>query len=324
MNVSNTQGEGTEVGLSLRDVHVRFGSVMALCGANLSLPPGKVVLLVGPNGAGKTTLMSVLLGLVRPQQAELRLGGRPTRIDRAFKARLGYLPESVAFAEHATGRQVLRFFARARGVPLRRIDEVLERVGLLHAARRPVRGYSRGMRQRLGLAQALLSEPPLLILDEPTGGLDAEGLSVLWDVLETWRNAGHSVLLSSHDLGGMERRVDRLLVLRAGRTVADGSIDALRRQLALPDVLRVRLTVPSPDAERKAFLGALRRAGAASVHHEERALRCEVPPDRLLAVLAAVTARRAMVEELRVEPPSLDALYAAVLAQDEEEPIRHG
>ena len=162
-------------------------------------------------------MMRVLLGLVRPQGGSVTADGRATRVDNRFKAALSYLPEAVAFHENLTGLDVVRFFARARGVSAKRAEQALERVGLAHARRRAVRGYSRGMRQRLGLAAAILPESPLLILDEPTGGLDQEGLSVLWSVLEEWRAAGRMVLLSAHDLALLERRVDRMCVVRSGR-----------------------------------------------------------------------------------------------------------
>ena len=303
--------------IELRDVVVRFGRVEALRGASLSLPAGQVVLLAGPNGAGKTTLMSVLLGLVRPQRAEVRVGGAPGRIDHAFKAALGYLPESVAFAEHATGRQVLSFFARARGVPRRRVDEVLEEVGLAHAARRAVRGYSRGMRQRLGLAQAILAEPPLLVLDEPTGGLDAEGVTVLWDVVRRWRDAGRTVLLSSHELGGLERRIDRLTVVRRGRVVADGTPEGLRRRLGQPDEVRLRWRQGVEETVRAGLGARLREAGAEGLEAHEDELRFRVGPEHLLDALGVVTEARAHVEDLRVEPPTLDALYARILERAE-------
>jgi len=227
----------------VEDLAVRFGNVRALGGVSLTFQPGEVSVLAGPNGAGKSTLMSVILGLVRPD------GGRVVANDRtvanpshdallSFRARLGYLPEAVAFSENLTGRQVLRFFAMARGVGRERIEAVLERVGLAHAAGRSVSGYSRGMRQRLGLGVAILHSPDLLILDEPTGGLDQQGIAVLWEVLEEWRAAGRSVVLSTHELATIERRADRMFVLVDGRLEASGTPDELRTQSGLEPTVR--------------------------------------------------------------------------------------
>src|SRR5690606_20909685 len=133
-------------------------------------------------------------------------------VPNALRERLGYLPEAPALSENLTGRQVMRFFASARGVSSRRVEEVLERVGLAQAAGRSVGGYSRGMRQRLGLGVAILAEPDLLVLDEPTGGLDQQGLTLLWSVLAEWRERGRTVLVTTHDLALIERRADQLYV----------------------------------------------------------------------------------------------------------------
>src|SRR5690606_31237042 len=131
-------------------------------------------------------------------------------------------------------REVVAFFASARGAPRARVAAVLERVGLEGASRRAVRGYSRGMRQRLGLAVALVASPDILVLDEPTGGLDQDALVLLWSVLDEWRAAGRIVLLASHEIALLERRVDRLALLASGRLVAEGTPAALRRSARLP------------------------------------------------------------------------------------------
>ena len=145
----------------MREIHarglaVRFGDVRALDDVNLTLTAGKAMMLAGPNGAGKSTLIKMLLGLVRPDHARFEIDGREVEIDNEWKRQIGYLPESVAFSENLNGRQLLRFFAHARGVEKARVDATLERVGLAHAARRRIRGYSHGMRQRLGLAVSIL------------------------------------------------------------------------------------------------------------------------------------------------------------------------
>ena len=241
----------------VEDLQVRFGTVRALGGVSMDFRPGEVSVLAGPDGAGKSTLMSVLLGLIRPDGGRVRADGR-TVVDRghaatlAFRERLGYLPEAVAFSENLTGRQTLRFFAMARGVEKNRVDRVLERVGLGHAASRSVSGYSRGMRQRLGLGVAILATPDLLILDEPTGGLDQEGITVLWEVLREWRSAGRSVVLSTHELATIERRADRLFVLVDGQVRAIGTPDELRTQSGLPPTVRQG---PGLDEVYEALIG---------------------------------------------------------------------
>jgi Cu-processing system ATP-binding protein len=305
------------VNVELHDVHVRFGDVAALAGVDLHVEPGRASVLVGPNGAGKSTLMLVLLGLVRPDAGVLRVDGAVfPQLTMEHRERLGYLPEAVAFADNLSGRQVLRFFAAARGLPRTRVETVLGRVGLEAAAGRAVQGYSRGMRQRLGIGVAILGQPDLLVLDEPTGGLDQEGLTLLWDVIEEWKAARRSVLLTTHDLTLIERRADHLTVMRAGLVRAAGSPDELRRQVGLPVTVRVEL------GERAAvgtLLAHAQEQGCTDVAVEQSAdglrhnLRVGVRPERLLDLLRLVDQVAPSILHLRVEEPGLDDVYERLL-----------
>ena len=298
---------------------LRAGSVQALEKVELEINGGEVVMLVGPNGAGKSTLIKVLLGLVRPQSGALEIDGvanpkiaRAT--DRAFRSRIGYLPEAIAFSDNLTGRQVLRFFARARGLSRKRTNECLQRVGLGHAGNRAVRGYSRGMRQRLGLAQAIIGDPDLLILDEPTGGLDQEGLSVLWSVLREWQEKGRMVLLSAHDLALLERRVTKMVVLRAGHVIAEGAPSTLRREARLPH--RVHFEVAEhANGELKRLAEAIEEMGTPVTATEDRKLLAEVAPDGLLELMDVGARFRDSVVGMRVEEAPLDLVYEHLLEQ---------
>jgi Cu-processing system ATP-binding protein len=294
--------------LALQEVSVHFGKVEALRAASIIVDGGEVVALVGPNGAGKSTLLRVLLGLVRPDAGQLLVDGKKRVVDNRFKRELGYLPEAVAFAENLSGRQVLRFFASARGVPRQRVDKALSRVGLGHAAKRAVRGYSRGMRQRLGLAVAIVAEPHLLILDEPTGGLDQEGLSVLWSILSEWQEAGRLVLIASHDLTLLERRVNRLCLLDQGQVRAFDTPAALRSRAALP----VRVSYTLNEAERTTLVERVQAWGKhAELEHNGSALQIEVSPEDLLSL---DNLRRGLeVEAMRVQEPGLDVVYEHLL-----------
>ncbi|MFT4627701.1 MAG: Cu-processing system ATP-binding protein [Myxococcota bacterium] len=223
---------------------VDFGTVCALDGVSLDLRAGQVAVLAGPNGAGKSTLLSVLLGLIAPDRGEVRVNGRVVASKGRHAAlwvreHLGYLPESVHFSENLSGRQVLRFFALARGIKFSQVEDTLDRIGLSRAAGRRVVTYSRGMRQRLGLGVAILSNPELLVLDEPTGGLDQQGLALLWEVLDEWRAAGRMVVMSSHELALVERRADRVHVLVDGKLRASGTPPELREQSGLPTEMRI-------------------------------------------------------------------------------------
>lgn len=302
--------------LAFQDIQVRFGQVTALGGVSLALEPGAATVLVGPNGAGKSTLMGVLLGLIHPDAGQVLVDGQAfPGLTMQHRERLGYLPEAVAFPDNLSGREVLRFFARARGVSKARAEHVLSEVGLAQAGGRAVRGYSRGMKQRLGLGVAVLSEPDLLVLDEPTGGLDQQGLALLWTILARWKEAGRTVLVTTHDLTLIERRADHLCVLREGLVQAAGSPEELRRLVGLP--VRIGLELAGGVAVGS-LVAALRNAdlGEPSVlpsGPDSHRLELEAPPDRLLEVLRLVDRYEPSVRHLRVEEPGLDDVYEHIL-----------
>jgi Cu-processing system ATP-binding protein len=295
-------------GLQARGVSVKFGELQALDDVSLRVEEGRAVMLVGPNGAGKSTFIKVLLGLVRPDFAVFELNGKRVEIDNTWKARIGYLPEHVAFSDNLTGQQLLRFFASARGVQRRRVDEVLDRVGLAHAGRRAIRGYSRGMRQRLGLGVAILSQPELLVLDEPTSGLDQEGLSVLWSVIAEWREAGRMVLASTHDLALMERRMDEICILREGRVLAHGTAEELRHSTSLPH--RIWLEVgQASDARVDLLCAAMRKWGKGRIERQGDRILAEVSSDEILELVEIQGGFPGVVRGIRVEEPTLDIVY---------------
>jgi Cu-processing system ATP-binding protein len=192
------------------------------------------------------------------------------------------------------------------------MDAVLERVGLAAAGRRAIRGYSRGMRQRLGLGVAILATPDLLVLDEPTAGLDQEGLEVLWSVLAEWRDAGRMVLTSTHDLALMERRVDAICVLKGGRVRAQGSAEDLRRAAGLPH--RIWLDVASGRETRvERLCSVLERWGHGSVERVGDRIRIDVPADDVLELMKLQAGFPGVVVGIRVEEPTLDLVYSEIL-----------
>lgn len=268
-------------------------------------------MLVGPNGAGKSTLLKVLLGLVSSSTGTLCLDGVVQGNHRYLKESLGYLPENVAFSEMLTGAQVLSFFAHARNISKARCKEVLEQVGLSHASGRLVRGYSRGMRQRLGLAIAILTKPSLLVLDEPTGGLDQEGLSVLWDVLSSWRAAGKMVLLSTHDIALLERRVDHVCVLQAGKIRAQGSPTSLRNEVGLP--VKVSLSFLSEKGLKKASSHKVLQPWIFLEETTTTSLCLHIPPVELVSFVKQQPFFSEDLCHLRIEEPTLDEVYEKIL-----------
>jgi ABC-2 type transport system ATP-binding protein len=205
----------------------RYGDRTVVDDVSFTLSPGTVTGFLGPNGAGKTTTMRMLTGLVPATSGTALVDGRPYAALANPGAVVGTLLDAGAVHPGRTGRTHLRLIAATLGVPDARVDEVLELVGLSAAAGRRIRGYSLGMRQRLGIAAALLADPPVLVLDEPANGLDPEGIRWMRSLLRGHAARGGTVLLSSHLLGEVEHTVDRLLVIGAGRVVADGPVGAL-------------------------------------------------------------------------------------------------
>jgi Cu-processing system ATP-binding protein len=291
--------------VDIKNVSIRFGSVCALRAVSVSVSAGEVVMLAGPNGAGKSTLLKVILGLLEADTGSVYVDDTPTLIDQAFKQHIGYLPESVAFAEALTGQQVMRFFARARGVHLNEVSATLCRIGLQSASRRAIRGYSRGMRQRLGLGIAILGAPNLLILDEPTGGLDQEGISVFWDVLTEWRSEKRMVLLSSHDLTLLEDRVDRITLLKKGEVIADASPEGLRAGTSLP----VRVSIELCEA-RDELTETLSQSGFIDQQRiTPKRLIVYVQPKDLLRVIQISGQHADLISQIRIEEPGFNEIY---------------
>ncbi len=207
-------------------------SVQALCGVSFRIEPGEVFALLGPNRAGKTTLLKVLLGLCRPSGGRVFRLGRPLS-ERSTLARVGYMHENQAFPRYLTAAALLQFYGDLGWIPAAtlktRMPALLERVGLADRAREPIARFSKGMVQRLALAQALLAEPDLLVLDEPLEGLDLGGRELLQEVIAQQRRAGKTVLVVSHALGEVAQVCDRAAVLVQGRLAYLGSLASLLR-----------------------------------------------------------------------------------------------
>ena len=230
-----------------------YGEVTALRDVSFSAGPGRVTGFLGPNGAGKTSTLRILLGLNRATAGVALFDGRRYRDLESPSHRVGGSLSADVFHPGRSGRNHLRSVAIAAGIDRARVDAVLEQVGLVDAARRAVSGYSLGMRQRLGLASALLGDPDVLVLDEPINGLDPDGIRWMRTLLRSLAAEGRTVLLSSHVLSEVQQTVDDVVVIRHGRIVFTGTLSALEAGTA-----RVRVD----GADRAALADALTRAGA--------------------------------------------------------------
>jgi Cu-processing system ATP-binding protein len=299
--------------VEIRNVVKRFGKVEAVRDVSFSLPEGETVALVGHNGAGKTTLMKLMLGLIRPTGGSIAvLGDDPAAGQFEARRRLGYLPENVSFNAALTGKETLAFYARLKREPEKSAAPLLDRVGLTHAANRRVGTYSKGMRQRLGLAQALLGEPRVLLLDEPTTGLDPALRQSFYGIVEELRGRGATVLLSSHALTELEERAGRVVIMNRGVKVADGTLDELRRIARLPTRIRLKVT-DAGLANVPNWLGPVEAWRRVNGHMVE----IDASPERKIEVLRRATDGVAPVEDIDVLPPTLDELYAHFLLSQE-------
>ena len=290
-----------------RDVTQRYRGVTAVEHVTLGLEAGEVTALVGHNGAGKTTLIKQLLGLVRPTAGSVHIGGIDPAGARAAQARrtIGFLPESVAFHGAMTGNELMAFYARLKGAPRSANAELLERVGIAHAAQRRVGTYSKGMRQRLGLAQALIGQPRLLLFDEPTSGLDPASRHEVYQMLDTLRGSGATVLISTHALAEVERHADRAAIMHRGHLIAAGTLAQLRQGVEAALRLRLRLR-PCSTAQVLAALPA----GVRCVERSDDALTLQVAPADKMAALRAVALAGELVEDVEMTSPGLQELYS--------------
>jgi Cu-processing system ATP-binding protein len=285
----------------------RYGDIYAVDDVSLSIAPGEVFGLIGHNGAGKSTLFKMMLGLLPPTKGEIRVGGQAVRGARFrdVRRRIAYLPENIVFYDNLTGLETLAFFAQLKGADARTCLPLLEKVGLGAAARRAVRGYSRGMRQRLGFAQALLGGPDILFLDEPTSGLDPEATREFYQILEELKEQGVTTILSSHHLAEIQDRLDRLALMTKGRIRAIGTVQSLREALQLPLHVQVALRAGAEAALRAALQGVagleiyMHGAGASITCAREEKM-------RLIAQLARLPDE---VTDLHVQEPSLEDVF---------------
>ncbi|MEP7027760.1 MAG: ABC transporter ATP-binding protein [Candidatus Eisenbacteria bacterium] len=300
-----------------RGLRKTFGAKVAVADLSLSVGRGEIFGFLGPNGAGKTTSLKMLLGLVEPSGGEATVLGAPLG-DRTARAKIGFLPEHFRFHDWLTGRELLRFHGRLyglRGPALEaRIEALLARVDLLDAAGRAVKGYSKGMLQRVGLAQALLNEPELVLLDEPTSGLDPLGRLLVRDVIRELRRGGTTVFLNSHLLGEVEATCDRVVFVKEGRTVREVTLAGTP---ASGLEVEIRLT----DA-RGADVGAdviegLARLGTA-LEPRPGAVRLRVPgEDALPGIARWLVERGVRLYGMTARRPSLEDLFLAVMGDDQ-------
>ncbi|NDP47695.1 MAG: ABC transporter ATP-binding protein [Sulfuriferula multivorans] len=290
-----------------RDVHKHYGPIHAVDGVDLDIRAGELFGLIGHNGAGKSTLFKMMLGLITATAGEIRIDGVQVSGGNFRKVRrtIGYLPENVVLYDNLSGLETLQFFARLKGVAATECGPALERVGLAQAAKRRVREYSKGMRQRLGFAQALLGKPRILFLDEPTTGLDPEAIRSFYAILRQLRSEGVTMVITSHILAEIQERVDRLAIMTAGRIQATGTVQALREQMDLPLWFTVRVAPEDFEAVRAALSHL--PVKAIEAHDDHVTVQCQ--REVKMAVIEALATLNGRVRDLTVREPSLEDVF---------------
>ena len=293
----------------------RYGPVVAVDGLSFDVAEGETFALVGPNGAGKTTTLRMMLGLTRPDAGSLAIGRDRLAPHRPEARRdLGYVPQRVEFPASRTVAEVLGFFADLRSLPRAAVTRALERVGLAGHAGRRASQLSGGYTQRLSLAQALLADPALLVLDEPTASLDPEATWEFRTLLGTLRREGKTIVLCSHLLAEVERVADRVLILLDGRRAALESMSALRERQARDTRLAIE-----PAADPAETLAALERRGFAASPLPDRRVSVEGANGRAVAALEALREAGIAVRVFEVQRPTLEETFLAVVRGERRE-----
>jgi ABC-2 type transport system ATP-binding protein len=289
-----------EPSIEVRALRKRFRGTVAVDGLSFTVRPGEVTGFVGPNGAGKSTTMRLILGLDSPDEGSALVGGRPYRSLRTPLTQVGALLDASALHPARRARDHLLWLAHSNGIPKRRVDEVLDQVGLATAARRRAGGFSLGMQQRLGIAAAMLGDPPVLMFDEPVNGLDPDGIVWIRGLLRSLAAEGRVVLVSSHLMGELEDTADHVIVIGRGRLVADTSVAQLLAAAS-------RESVEVVTAQRAEATSVLANAGATvTVAAIDTVTVDGLPGDRVAALL---TEAAVPFSELRRHRATLEEAY---------------
>lgn len=298
----------TATHLNLNQVTKQYGMQKAVNHVDLILNAGECVGLAGHNGAGKSTLIKLILGLIHPDAGSVQLFGENlsgSLKTAEIRRQIGYLPETVALHPSLTGKETLDFYAKLKGTALANNHTLLERVGIAQSAHKRVGAYSKGMRQRLALAQALLGEPKLLLLDEPTTGLDPASRQMFYQIINELKQQGATVLLSTHALAELDGHADRIVVMKNGNKVADGNMHELHIQSGLPIKINVLLQQEKQlPAHWQPLSGSLKQYTTHCDESEKMA--------RLHELGSLDT-----VAQLDIHTPTLDEMYAEFLKRED-------
>lgn len=297
--------------IALKDVSKSYGDIRALEGVTMEVREGEMLGLVGPNGSGKSTMLKVMLGIIRPTSGGVFIKGEDVsgKDWKEFKRSIGYMPERVSFYDNLTGKETLKLIARLKGGSLEAMSDVIGRLLSDDVLKRRVGDYSKGMRQRLNLAQALINDPDILVLDEPTSGLDPVGTREFYEILGEVgkRKSKLTVVLSSHILAEIEDKTDRIAIIKNGSLKAIGRLEELYRGLRLP--LRITITVKRKDEVLEEIL---RREGAEDLGYKNGYLLASVPGESKMNILSAIMKEKERFVDVDVREPNLEEVFFGV------------
>ncbi len=296
--------------ITLENISKNYNGIVAADGVSIGIREGEALALVGPNGSGKTTLLKIMLGITQPSSGRVLVRGEELteKSRREFKSSLGYMPERVSFYDNLTGMETLKLFARVKGGSVDEIGSVAERILADDILNRRVGTYSKGMRQRLNLAQALLNEPEVLVLDEPTSGLDPIGTKEFYDILEEVRSLRKlTVILSSHILAEIEEKTDRIAIMKNGSLVAIGRLEELYTGMNIP----LRITIKT-GARDEVLEEILKKEGAIDLAYSNGYLVVSVASERKLATIAAIMELKERFVDISIREPSLEEVFFGV------------
>ncbi|MDR2737308.1 MAG: ABC transporter ATP-binding protein [Gracilibacteraceae bacterium] len=308
---------GVENILRVERASKTYGAYAAVNEVDLEIPRGEIFALLGHNGAGKSTLIKIILGLAQPGAGSVLIEGctyRQNRLETRMK--VGYLPERLSFYDNLTAWETICFYAKLKGINESQCEAVLAEVGLGDAMHKRVGAYSKGMQQRLGLAQAIVHRPSLLILDEPTTGLDPSGVLWLKEKIRAWNKAGTTIFFSSHNLGDVEELAHRVGIMCKGRLDVVGTMAELQKQYGLKATLRVMVTEP-PGADLEMFVATQSQQdprGPVWIREEGNRLVMTCEAHEKGWALESLLEHGIRFTDFRVEEPGLDAIYREVMS----------
>ncbi|WP_330275881.1 ABC transporter ATP-binding protein [Lentzea sp. NBC_00516] len=294
--------------LSCSGLRRRFGDVLAVDDVSFTISEGETYGLLGPNGAGKTTTISMITGVLAPDAGEVLVAGEPMSTNAiAAKRLVGYVPQELALYPDLTGRENLRFFASLYGAPRSRVDHVLDVVGLADRAGDLAREYSGGMKRRLNVAIGLLHEPKLLVLDEPTAGVDPQSRNQIMDNVRALAAEGMAILYTTHYMEEAERLCDRVGVIDSGRLIAEGTRRELVERLGERD--RISLLLDGDVTHAASVLGSIRNVHGMAAHGQGLELVVDDARETLPLVLSAISADGVVVRSVEVAEPNLETVF---------------